>query len=99
MIHETAAVVSVTDYTWLVPAITGRLDGRPWVDGIATRHPTQSVAVLARLLHTACYIVVAYFSGMRDSEKRAELHRIKHSARSNTGKAGVQGTASRQLAA
>jgi hypothetical protein len=55
---------TVTDHTWLVPAITGRLDGRPWVDGIATRHPTQSVAFLARLLHTACYIVVAHFSGM-----------------------------------
>ncbi|MFI5593715.1 hypothetical protein ACIA5G_52445 [Amycolatopsis sp. NPDC051758] len=68
MIHETAAVVGVTDHTWLVPAITGQLAGQPWVDGIATHHPTQSVAVLARLLHTACYIVVAYFSGMRDSE-------------------------------
>ncbi|MFB8029480.1 MULTISPECIES: hypothetical protein [unclassified Streptomyces] len=35
---------------------------------------------LARLLQGACYILIAYLSGMRDSENGAELHLMQHSA-------------------
>ncbi|MBA8931818.1 hypothetical protein BC739_009077 [Kutzneria viridogrisea] len=50
-------------------------------------------------LRNACYIFVAALSMMRDSEKRAKLHLMKHSARSNTGEAAAQGAVWRQLAA
>jgi hypothetical protein len=35
---------------------------------------------MSRLLQAACYVVIAYLSGMRDSEKRAELRLMQHSA-------------------
>jgi hypothetical protein len=40
---------------------------------------------ISRLLQTACYVVIAYLSGMRDSEKRAELHLMQHSTAATTG--------------
>ena len=40
---------------------------------------------LSRLLQTACYVVIGYLSGMRDSEKRAELRLMQHSAAATTG--------------
>jgi hypothetical protein len=51
------------------------LGGRPWLDRIAysTSGP-DSLGTLARMLQTACYILIAYLTGMRDSE-------IKHLAR------------------
>ena len=51
------------------------LGGRPWLDRIAysTRGP-DSLGTLARMLQTACYILIAYLTGMRDSE-------IKHLTR------------------
>ncbi|OZC47864.1 hypothetical protein CH251_25945 [Rhodococcus sp. 06-462-5] len=63
-----AARVGVTDYTWMPIAIEGRLHGRPWIDGIARQHPTKSYLHLQRMLHIACYIVIAFLSGMRDAE-------------------------------
>lgn len=63
-----AARVGVTDYTWMPIAIDGRLHGLPWIDGIARQHPTRSYLHLQRMLHIACYIVIAFLSGMRDAE-------------------------------
>lgn len=68
MVSEAAAEVGVTEYTWLSTPITGRLDGRQWIEGIALRHPTLSIHRLARSLQVACYIAIAFLSGMRDSE-------------------------------
>ncbi|MFD7487738.1 hypothetical protein [Streptomyces mirabilis] len=64
-----AEVVGIgTDSYFDIP-INGRLDGAPWVEGIATHHTaTHSLAVLGRHLQAACYIVIAFLSGMRDSE-------------------------------
>lgn len=64
-----AAVAIVGVHPGLPMPIMGRLDDRPWVDGIS-RDPCakHGLAVLARMLQTACYVSIAFFSGMRDSE-------------------------------
>jgi integrase len=48
----------------LAVTVRGRLDAQPWDDGVdfAEAEP------LARLLSTACFIVIAYLSGMRPGE-------------------------------
>ncbi|MFJ5924668.1 hypothetical protein ACIQF6_18915 [Kitasatospora sp. NPDC092948] len=69
VVTATAEIVGIgTDSYFSIP-ITGRLDGAPWVEGIATHHTaTHSLARLERHLQAACYIVIAFLSGMRDSE-------------------------------
>lgn len=68
-IDAAAAVVGISAHSTFDVPITGRLDGQPWIDAIATDHRIdQGLATLARLLQTACYVLVAYLSGMRDSE-------------------------------
>jgi hypothetical protein len=69
------ALVGATPYAMFQRPITGILDGRPWLAGITTHHTHEhSLAVLARNLQAACYIVLAFLSGCRDSE-------IKHMRR------------------
>ena len=67
-IDAVAAVVGIADAAF-VEAIQGTLDGRPWIKAV-TIHQTlpTSLAALARHLQSACYIVIAFLSGMRDSE-------------------------------
>lgn len=49
--------------------ISGTLDGRPWLTAILTDHrAADGVGQLTRQLQAACYILIAYLSGMRDSE-------------------------------
>jgi hypothetical protein len=69
-IDAVAAVVGVAPNGLLGTLITGQLDGKPWIDGIATMHKgvSHGLGTLARLLQAACYIVIAYLSGMRDSQ-------------------------------
>lgn len=67
-VSATAALVGATEHTWLHTTIRGRLDDTPWIDGIAVKHPTQSIHKLTRLLQVCCYVVIAFLSGMRDSE-------------------------------
>lgn len=68
-IAEAAALVGVSDYIELSAKITGRLDGHPWIDGIcAEQGRDDSIAVLTQALQAACYIVIAFLSGMRDCE-------------------------------
>jgi AraC-like DNA-binding protein len=68
-IDEVAAVVGIASSSYFPLPVTGQLDGRSWIDGIATdhRHP-HSLATLARMLQAAAYVVIAFLSGMRDSE-------------------------------
>ncbi|WP_037305712.1 hypothetical protein [Amycolatopsis orientalis] len=68
MIHATAGQVGLTSHTWLVRECSGQLDGRRWADGIATLHPFLSADILIRQLRAACHVVIAFLSGMRDSE-------------------------------
>ncbi|MCY0950393.1 hypothetical protein [Streptomyces sp. H27-S2] len=64
-----AAVVGVVDSAFLNGTIQGRLDGAPWVDSIATSHETANgLARLGRILQASCYVVIAFLSGMRESE-------------------------------
>ncbi|MFI7356185.1 hypothetical protein ACIBTP_19830 [Streptomyces avidinii] len=64
-----AAVVGVTEGAFLDGSVQGRLDEEPWVDSIATNHESaNSLARLSRILHASCYVVIAFLSGMRESE-------------------------------
>ncbi|MFE0778852.1 hypothetical protein [Streptomyces sp. NPDC058861] len=64
LIREAAAELGIADATYLRAPVRGLLDGEPW------RCPIEYTEVepLTRMLQTACYIVIAFFSGMRDSE-------------------------------
>lgn len=68
-IDEVAAVVGIASGSYFPLPVTGQLDGQSWIDGIATdiAHP-HSLARLARMLQAAAYVVIAFLSGMRDSE-------------------------------
>jgi hypothetical protein len=68
-IEATAARVGISSYAHLNNAIAGTLDGQPWVSDIGVE-PRQdnSISVLSQMLQAACYIVIAFLSGMRDSE-------------------------------
>jgi hypothetical protein len=78
MFDTAVAEVGATEHTCFPLTVTGTIDGADWISGIAIRHPHQSLQQLARLLQVSCYILIAFFSGMRDSEKRAELHWMQH---------------------
>jgi hypothetical protein len=72
----------IAEGDWLETVPTSRIAGRPWrTDPITYTEAPR----LAHLLRTACFVVVAYLSGMRVGEKRAELHLMQHSSRRNTG--------------
>ncbi|WP_217234651.1 hypothetical protein [Streptomyces sp. AC555_RSS877] len=67
-VDAATAIVGVTDSAF-IENVQGRLDGEPWIESITTHHTTaNSLSRLARHLQAACYIVIAFLSGMRDSE-------------------------------
>lgn len=70
LIDDTARIVGVTDHPTFTIPITGLLDGKPWIDHITTARSDRRTggAHLATLLSAACYVVIAFLSGMRDSE-------------------------------
>lgn len=72
---EAVAELGVADDAYLTTPVTGTLDGRPWT----TQIRYSDVPVLAIMVRTACYVVIAYLSGMRDSE-------IKHLRRGCTNR-------------
>jgi integrase len=62
-------VVGLLPHTVLDLPVHAQLDGQQWIDGFATDHNhPESTACLARHLQAACYITIAYLSGMRDCE-------------------------------
>lgn len=66
---QTAAAVGVSEYAELGLNIQGRIDGHQWVEGVSlTPGRDDSLTVLTRMLQISCYIVIAFFSGMRDNE-------------------------------
>jgi hypothetical protein len=69
--------------------------GQPW----RPRLDTDSLRAEVFHLRTACWIVIAYLSGMRDTEKRAELHQMQHSSRMDTSEPAGHADVSEQLAA
>lgn len=69
LVYETAQIVGVDDAGYLDSPITGTMFDQPWTSGIGTQDSHEmAVSRLSRMLQTACYIVIAYLSGMRDSE-------------------------------
>ncbi|MBU8857656.1 MULTISPECIES: hypothetical protein [unclassified Micromonospora] len=76
----------VTSSPPLPVAITAQLDGQPWLPyiGRSTKDPHGAVP-LAILLQTACYITIAYLSGMRDSELKHLRRNCVHVHRDSTG--------------
>ncbi len=69
MIDEAAAVVGTSPQTVSDQPIRGHLDGEPWIEAILADHTERDgLAALARLLQDACYLILAFLSGARDSE-------------------------------
>jgi len=68
-ITATAKVVGVSEYIYLDATINGTIDGVAWLEGISL-DPIRddSLTILIQMLQAACYIVIAFLSGMRDSE-------------------------------
>lgn len=68
-IRDAASELGVSDHTYLGLPMKATLDGLPWLEGISV-HPSRddSMTVLPQMLQAACYIVIAFLSGMRDSE-------------------------------
>ncbi|MCC0097618.1 hypothetical protein K7B10_23100 [Streptomyces flavotricini] len=64
VIAGAARELGVDTDCYLSQPARGLLDGRPWADGISY----YETGKLEKLLHIACWIVIAYLSGMRDSE-------------------------------
>ncbi|WP_139333106.1 hypothetical protein [Mycobacterium sp. SP-6446] len=87
-IRAVAAAVGVTPHTYFDLPITARHDdGTPWLSGIATHHRNrEGLATLARVLQASCYVVIAYLSGMRDSEVK---HLQRGCLRTQRGEAGT----------
>jgi hypothetical protein len=74
-LDEAVAELGAADDAYLNTPVTGTLDGHPWTAQIRY----GDVPVLAIMVRTACYVVIAYLSGMRDSE-------IKHLRRGCTSR-------------
>lgn len=69
LIDEAAAIVGTAPETISDRPILGQLDGRPWTEAILADHTEHdSLAALARHLQTACYLILSFLSGARDSE-------------------------------
>ncbi|KOU76770.1 hypothetical protein ADK57_04460 [Streptomyces sp. MMG1533] len=65
LIEQARRDVGVDDSTYLRTEIRGLLDGESWLRRISY---DEDLAVLVRILTAASYTLVAYLSGMRDSE-------------------------------
>ncbi|MET7989048.1 hypothetical protein [Streptomyces sp. NPDC005281] len=77
IIAEAARDLGVDTDCPLAHSVRGQLEGRPWLEYISYYEAGR----MERLLQVSCWIVIAYLSGMRDSENEAELHLMQHSAR------------------
>lgn len=63
-VDKFAAQLGVDNDSYITWPAKGIIGDSPWTTGI----PQADVGVLTKHLQTACYIVIAFFSGMRDSE-------------------------------
>ncbi|WP_216912972.1 hypothetical protein [Nocardia noduli] len=70
LIEDAARQVGVDDNSYLWSPMSALIAGRPWLHRMAY----ADYAAYEQRLSTACYIVIAYLSGMRDSEVK-HLHR------------------------
>ncbi|KJS53498.1 hypothetical protein VM98_24920 [Streptomyces rubellomurinus subsp. indigoferus] len=63
MVQAAADELGLGDTCFRTPA-RGLLDGKPWLPALRW----DDIELYVRMLQTACYIVIAYLSGMRDAE-------------------------------
>lgn len=74
-IRKAAAIVGLEERPWFDIPATAQLDGRPWIHAIVgSRRLPDNLGKLATMLQAAAYVVIAFLSGMRDSEIK-ELRR------------------------
>jgi len=59
-----------------------RLNGAPWLAGVRL----SRVPELSELLQTACYVLIAYLSGMRDSDVKPSARGCRSGQRDSDGK-------------
>ena len=64
MVAAAAAELGLADGCYLFTQVRACLDSAPWLPGFDYHRMPE----LSRMLQTACYVVIAYLSGMRDSE-------------------------------
>ncbi len=64
MVAAAVAELGLADGSYLFTEVRAHLDGAPWLRGFDYHQMPE----LSRMLQTACYVVIAYLSGMRDSE-------------------------------
>ncbi|GAA1956694.1 hypothetical protein [Amycolatopsis minnesotensis] len=64
LIEQAIAELDIADDAYLWCPMTAEVDGRPWLK----RMPYSAYPRYEQRLNAACYIVIAYLSGMRDSE-------------------------------
>ncbi len=81
-VDSAAERVGIGEWSYFDTPISATLDGKPWLEGIATDHTaSHGLAVLIRMLHVARYTTLAFLSGMRDCEikhlRRGCLH-VRH---------------------
>lgn len=75
LIDEAIARVGLSNQAVYDHRPIGLLDNKPWTTAIV--HDTGDIVGLARLcriLQASCYVVIAYLSGMRDSEIKSLRH-------------------------
>ena len=68
LVESAARSLGVSAYSYLDVPVKGQLDGQPWTKGISVQTDSFSLVAVTRALQAACYIVIAFLSGMRDSE-------------------------------
>jgi integrase len=64
LLSEAVADLGLAEDTYLRTPVNGLLDGRRWLPGLSY----QDADLYVRLLRAAAYVVIAFLSGMRDSE-------------------------------
>ena len=86
LLAAAAARTGVDTGTYLDTRPAFLLDGRPWLERIAySTRGHDSLGTLARMLQTACYILIAYLTGMRDSEIKHLTRGCVATGRDSTG--------------
>jgi len=88
LLAAVAAQLGIDTGTYLDTRPGFCLDGSPWLDRIAySNSGYDSLGTLARMLQTACYILIAYLTGMRDSEIKHLARGCAHCERDSNGTA------------
>ncbi len=86
MLAAAAAPTGVDTGTYLDTRPAFLLDERPWLERIAySTRGHDSLGTLARMLQTGCYILIAYLTGMRDSEIKHLTRGCVTTGRDSTG--------------